>query len=279
MKIFTSRVALSAYLKEQHSEQKTIGLVPTMGALHAGHLSLVERARNESDVVVCSIFVNPTQFNDPGDLAKYPRPIEDDIEKLRNAGCHVLFMPEVSEMYIGNEKWHIDLHGLDNMLEGKIRPGHYQGVTQIVKKLFDTVQPDKAFFGQKDYQQVMVISELVKQFRIPVQLIMCPIVREEDGLAMSSRNVYLSSSDHEHALVLSKALNLSEKLFHERSIAEIKEEVSRFINKSEGVILEYFEICDPQTLQPVINKDGQSLVALVAAKVGPIRLIDNVILR
>lgn len=279
MKIFTSRVALSAYLKEQQSEQKTIGLVPTMGALHAGHLSLIERARNESDVVVCSIFVNPTQFTDPGDLAKYPRPIENDIEQLRNSGCDVLFMPEVSEMYTGNEKWHIDLHGLDNILEGKIRPGHYQGVTQIVKKLFDTVQPDKAFFGQKDYQQVMVISELVKQFKIPVQLIMCPIVREDDGLAMSSRNVYLSASDHQQALVLSQALNLSEKLFPEKSIPEIKEEVSRFINKSEGVILEYFEICDPQTLQPVSVKNGQSLVALVAAKVGQIRLIDNVILQ
>ena len=279
MKIFTGRVALSAYLKEQQSEQKTIGLVPTMGALHAGHLSLIERARNESDVVVCSIFVNPTQFNDPGDLAKYPRPVETDIRKLQDAGCDVLFMPEVSEMYSGNEEWHIDLHGLDHILEGKIRPGHYQGVTQIVKKLFDTVEPDKAFFGQKDYQQVMVISEMVKQFQIPVKLIMCPIVREQDGLAMSSRNVYLSALDHEHALVLSQALNLSQKLFPEKSIPEIKEEVSRFISKSAGVMLEYFEICDSQTLQPATIKNGQNLVALVAAKVGQIRLIDNVILQ
>jgi pantoate--beta-alanine ligase len=278
LKIFTSRSALSDYLTAKQSAKKKIGLVPTMGALHDGHLSLLQKARAESDVVVCSIFVNPTQFNDPKDLARYPRPVETDIEKLKAADCDVLFMPGVSEMYSGNEQWHIDLHGLDDILEGKIRPGHYQGVTQIVKKLFDIVKPDTAFFGQKDYQQVRVIAELVKQYQIPVKLVMCPIVREVDGLAMSSRNVYLSNTERQHALVLSKALELAKKLFSQRCINEIKEEVSRTFGNSEGVGLEYFEICDAQTLQPVTIKDGRELIALVAAKVGQIRLIDNMFL-
>ncbi|NEU08997.1 pantoate--beta-alanine ligase [Flavihumibacter sp. R14] len=278
MKIFTTRATLSGYLTEQKSLRKIIGLVPTMGALHAGHLSLIEQAHKESDVVVCSIFVNPTQFNDPGDLAKYPRPIESDIKKLENSECDVLFMPSVSEMYSEGEEWNISLNGLDSILEGKIRPGHYQGVTQIVKKLFDTVMPDKAFFGQKDYQQVQVIAELVRQYQIPVQLITCPIVREADGLAMSSRNVHLSAAEHQQALVLSRALNLAQQLFPVKTIPEVKDEISRFVKQTDGVELEYFEICDGKTLQPVTDKDDEPLVALIAAKVGGIRLIDNVIL-
>ena len=278
MKIFTTRVALSGYLSEQKASGKSVGLVPTMGALHAGHLSLISEARRACDLVVCSIFVNPTQFNDPNDLAKYPRPIEADIEKLKGAGCDILFMPEISEMYSEGESWHINLNGLDNILEGKIRPGHYQGVTQIVKKLFDTVSPDKAFFGQKDYQQIKVIAELVRQYEIPVQLVMCPIIREDDGLAMSSRNVHLSADEHQRALVLSRALNHAADIFPAKTITEVKEEVSRFVNRTSGVDLEYFEICDQKTLQPVTDKDGRPLVALIAAKVGQIRLIDNAIL-
>lgn len=277
MKIFTTRAALSAYLADQIIVCKTIGFVPTMGALHAGHLSLIGQARNESDIVVCSIFVNPTQFNDPRDLERYPRPIESDIEKLQSAGCDVLFLPQVSEMYSADEKWQINLNGLDNILEGKIRPGHYQGVTQIVKKLFDTVNPDVAFFGQKDYQQFMVITELVRQYKMPVKLSMCPIVREEDGLAMSSRNVYLSKTEHQQALGLSQALNLTKSLIGSKSVEEVKLEILRFFKTLEGVQLEYFEICDPETLLPVLNK-SENMVALVAAKVGQIRLIDNIIL-
>jgi len=265
-------------LTEQRSAGKVIGLVPTMGALHAGHLSLIRQARKASDVVVCSIFVNPTQFNDPNDLAKYPRPVEADIKQLENADCDVLFMPSVSEMYSEGEEWHISLNGLDDILEGKIRPGHYQGVTQIVKKLFDTVTPDKAFFGQKDYQQVKVITEMVRQYNIPVELVMCPIIREDDGLAMSSRNVHLSADEHQHALVLSRALNLAAQIFPDKSVSQVKEEVSRFVSHTPGVELEYFEICDTDTLQPVTEKDNGSLVALIAARVGSIRLIDNMIL-
>lgn len=279
MKIFTTRLALSEYLTEHKAAKKKIALVPTMGALHAGHLSLIDRAGKEADLVVCSIFVNPTQFNDPADLAKYPRPVESDVQKLEAACCDVLFMPEVSEMYDAPEDWFIDLHGLDNMLEGKIRPGHYQGVTQIVKKLFDTVQPDIALFGQKDYQQIMVISELVRQYNIPVRIIMCPIIREQDGLALSSRNVYLSAGEHRDALALSKALNLASKLFPARSIEEIKDEVNSYLRQAEGIEPEYFEICDSETFLPATEKNGHNLVALVAARVGSIRLIDNVILQ
>ena len=253
--------------------------MPTMGALHAGHLSLINQAIRQNNVVVCSIFVNPTQFNDPKDLAKYPRPVETDTGKLRNAGCDVLFMPEVTEMYTKDEKWQINLNGLDTILEGKIRPGHYQGVTQIVKKLFDTVNPDRAYFGQKDYQQFLVIKEMVRQYHIPLKLVMCPIVREPDGLAMSSRNIHLSAEEHEQALVLSKALNLAKELFQFKTITEIKEEVSQFLKTGQRVITEYFEICDGQTLAPVSTKDHESLVALIAARVGQVRLIDNVILQ
>jgi len=279
LKIFTTRAALSGYLAEQKTTGKKVALVPTMGALHAGHLSLIEQARKESDIVVCSIFVNPTQFNDPRDLEKYPRPIESDIAKLEKAECHVLFTPEISEMYTGDERWHIHLNGLDTILEGKIRPGHYQGVTQIVKKLFDTVNPDVALFGQKDYQQFMVISKLVKEYAIPVRLLMCPIVRESDGLAMSSRNVHLSDAEHQQALALFKALTLAKKLMPAKSIEEVKAEVTRFLTDAPGIQLDYFEICNGQTMEPVSTKSSDSLVALVAAKVGQIRLIDNVVLQ
>ncbi len=279
MDIFKTRQALSNYLGEQKLGNKQIGLVPTMGALHEGHLSLIRQSRQQNDITVCSIFVNPTQFNDPKDLAKYPRPVENDLEKLQIAKCDVAFMPEVSEMYTGGEKWHINLNGLDTLLEGKIRPGHYQGVTQIVKKLFDTVKPDKAYFGQKDYQQFLVIQEMVNQYQIPLKMVMCQIVRENDGLAMSSRNGHLSEAEYLQALALSKALKLAEQLFTYKSIAEIKDEVSRFLKTSPGVIMEYFEICNGKTLIPVSKKEAKSLVALIAARVGQVRLIDNVILR
>ncbi|MBC7743871.1 MAG: pantoate--beta-alanine ligase [Flavobacterium sp.] len=278
MKIYTSRAVLSKFLLTQQSSKKSVGLVPTMGALHKGHLSLIKAAKLKNELVVCSIFVNPTQFSDPVDLAKYPRQVESDIEKLKVAGCDILFLPEVSEMYSKDEKWHIDLNGLDQILEGLVRPGHYQGVTQIVKKLFDTVKPDTAFFGQKDYQQYMVISEMVRQYSLPLQLIMCPIIREEDGLAMSSRNIYLSEDQHREALALNKGLQLAASLFSSSSILEIKKKVLQFLKNEPGITLEYFEICDSKTLKTVEEKKPGNLVALIAARIGSIRLIDNILL-
>ncbi|MFA6945812.1 MAG: pantoate--beta-alanine ligase [Pedobacter sp.] len=278
MKIFSSREAIHSYLDELKSAGKSIGFVPTMGALHAGHLSLIEAARKQADIIVCSIFVNPTQFNDKKDLENYPRPIEDDLRELRESKCDVLFLPEVDEMYNRSDFWNIELDNLDKILEGKLRPGHYQGVTQIVKKLFDTVNPDLAFFGQKDYQQIMVISHMVKELRIPVKLIICPIIRERDGLAMSSRNIYLTPEERQQALALFKGLSMAKDLFKSKTISQIKKELGAFLNSSPGIETEYFEIFNARTFEPVSTKRAAVIIALVAARIGKIRIIDNMYL-
>ncbi len=260
-------------------EQQRIALVPTMGALHKGHVSLVKMAQQQAEVVVCSIFVNPTQFTDPKDLEKYPRPFEHDMKMLEEAGCHVVFMPSVTEMYPTPEEWHIDLGPAEFLLEGEFRKGHYQGVTQIVKKLFDAVSPDVAFFGQKDFQQVLMIKNMVAWFKLPVQIVSCPIIREDDGLAMSSRNIHLTASDRENALVLSRALNYVKDNFSALSIPELIENAKALINATPGVALDYFSIANGKTLLPEEDKSHQDIVVLVAAKVGETRLIDNMILR
>jgi pantoate--beta-alanine ligase len=282
LKIFTTRKSLGEYLEQTRRAGKTIGFVPTMGALHAGHLSLITQAQQQSGEVVCSIFVNPTQFNDPKDLEKYPRPIASDIEKLESIGCDVLFNPEVGEMYAGNEQWHLDIGELEHLLEGKFRPGHYQGVTQVVYKLFDIVQPDVAFFGQKDYQQFLVIQKMVELMHLPVKLVMCPILREADGLAMSSRNIHLSAEDRQHALILSRTLNWLKENLDLAKIDSLIEECKKKINEEPNVHLEYFEVVHSDNLHRVDehnpNPDHKSrydVVALVAAKVGNTRLIDN----
>jgi pantoate--beta-alanine ligase len=250
-----------------------------MGALHQGHISLIAQAQQQADVVVCSIFVNPTQFTDPKDLEKYPRPIEADIAKLEQAGCDVLFNPPVSEMYAGNESWHLNIGELEHLLEGKFRPGHYQGVMQVVHKLFSIIKPDLAFFGQKDYQQVMVIGQMVNLLNMPVKLVMCPIEREADGLAMSSRNIHLTADDRRHALILSKALQQAQSEFNSNQLlTTILEHAEQLISSEPGTQLEYFEIADGKTLHAA-TPDSQSIVALVAARVGNTRLIDNVIIR
>lgn len=255
-----------------------ITFVPTMGALHRGHLSLIERAKALGDIVVCSIFVNPTQFNDPKDLEIYPRPIQDDIKKLEAVSCDVLFNPAVAEIYAGNENWHLDIGELEGLLEGKFRPGHYQGVTQVVYKLFNIVKPDIALFGQKDYQQFLVINHMIRLLNLPVKLVMCPIAREADGLAMSSRNIHLTAADREHALILSKTLNEVKQNFDPDKIDRLKHLAEQAIAAEPGVIPAYFEIADGETLLPA-NKNTKTIVALVAATVGKTRLIDNVIVK
>ena len=279
LKIFYTRSALSEYVNSKRALNISIGFVPTMGALHNGHLSLIQIAAAQTKLVVCSIFVNPTQFTDSKDLDNYPRPIQADIAKLEKADCDVLFLPAVSEMYDDLAHWHIDLGELDERLEGRVRPGHYQGVTQIVYKLFNSVKPDKAFFGQKDYQQFLVIKEMVEQIKINVQLVMCPIIREHDGLAMSSRNIYLSDKEHSDALVLNKILQQSKNNFADKSVETLKNEAVQTLKSEPGIELEYFEICNGNNLEPANSKDPQNLIALVAAKVGHTRLIDNIILR
>ena len=277
MKIFNTRKALGEYLENLCIGHNTIGLVPTMGALHDGHLSLLSIAQQQCDVTVCSIFVNPTQFNDPKDLEKYPRPIESDIAKLEQAGCDVLFNPGVDEMYAPDERWHLDIGELETLLEGKFRPGHYQGVTQVVYKLFDIVKPDLAFFGQKDYQQCLIIQRMVDLLKLPVKLVICPILREPDGLAMSSRNIHLSAEDRQHALILSKTLNWLKDNFDPGRIEALQLACFNHINTEPGVQAEYFEIADGGNLHPA-QSATKNIVALVAARVGSTRLIDNVII-
>jgi pantoate--beta-alanine ligase len=278
MKIFTTRKALQKHLQQASAAHKTIGLVPTMGALHQGHVSLIKQAQACNDEIICSIFVNPTQFNDPKDLEKYPRTIEADIQMLEQANCDVLFSPDEKEMYDGNEQWHLDIGGLENLLEGKFRPGHYQGVTQIVFKLLSLVKPDTAFFGQKDYQQFLVISKMVELLKIPVELVMCPIEREPDGLAMSSRNIHLTPDDRRHALILSKTLDWVKSNFDSGNIIGLKRNAELMISNEPGIELEYFEMADSDTLLPA-SENSKKIVALIAARAGKTRLIDNVILR
>jgi len=277
LKIFTTKEALRQHLTHLRTSDKTTGFVPTMGALHQGHLSLIEQAQKENDVIVASIFVNPSQFNDPKDLEKYPRTIEADIKLLEQVKCDILFNPAVNEIYDDNEQWHLDIGEAEHLLEGKFRPGHYQGVTQVVYKLFNIVNPNTAYFGQKDYQQFLIISKMVQMLNMPVKLVMCPIKREADGLAMSSRNVHLTKEDRQHALILSKALNRVKQNFNSNNIPQLKKDAGQMISAEPGVQLDYFEIVDGDTLHPA-DQNTKNVVALVAAKVGNTRLIDNVLL-
>lgn len=279
MKIFNTKAELEQHLSVLKHNGLRIGFVPTMGALHQGHLSLINLAKQQTDVVVCSIFVNPTQFNDPKDLELYPKPIASDIEKLESVDCDVLFNPVTSEMYSENEQWALDLDGLDLLLEGEQRPGHYQGVTQIVKKLFDCVQPQKAFFGQKDYQQFLVIEKMVKKLAMKVELVMCPIVREADGLAMSSRNIRLSAEERKNALAIYQTLCWMKDHFGHCDLHELKALGREKLGKCPGIVLEYLEICDGDSLIEATNQNPQKLVVLVAAKLGKTRLIDNILLK
>lgn len=279
LKVINTIAALKSLLGPIKLAQQKIALVPTMGALHKGHVSLIKIAQQHADVVVCSIFVNPTQFTDPKDLEKYPRPLEHDMKMLEEAGCNVVFMPSVTEMYPKPEAWHIDLGPAEFLLEGEFRKGHYQGVTQIVKKLFDAVNPDIAFFGQKDFQQVLMIKNMVAHFQMAIQIVSCPIIREDDGLAMSSRNIHLTAADRENALVLSKALLFVKDNFASLPIPALLEQAKKLINDTPGVELDYFTIANGETLLPEEDKSHHDIVALVAAKVGHTRLIDNMILR
>jgi len=281
LEIFKTKAALKAFLQPLKASGKKIALVPTMGALHNGHISLIKLAQQNADIIICSIFVNPTQFTDPKDLEKYPRPIEHDLAMLADAGCNGVFMPNVDEMYPtgADEAWHIDLGNAEFLLEGEFRKGHYQGVTQIVKKLFDAVEPDIAMFGQKDFQQVLMIKNMLAYFKLPITIITCPIIREDDGLAMSSRNIHLSADDRKHSLVLSKSLQFVIDHFNEYSLTELVDRAKSFYRNIDGVELDYFTIANGNTLEPAKSKDESNLVALVAAKVGSTRLIDNMIIK
>jgi len=251
-----------------------------MGALHAGHLSLVRAARVRCDVVAASIFVNPTQFGPSEDFAKYPRSFETDCAALEKEGVDIVFAPTVEEMYLKGETTWVTVEGLSEKLDGRSRPGHFRGVTTVVSKLFHIVQPDVAFFGQKDAAQLAVIRRMVRDLNFPVEVVGCPIVREPDGLAMSSRNVYLSSEERMRALALHRSLQCVEERFRtgETAAARLSETAQAVIAREPGVRLDYFEIVDPDSLEPVDRIAKAALVA-VAAYVGSTRLIDNVVLK
>ncbi len=260
-------------------KEKTIGFVPTMGYLHEGHVSLVRRSKKENDITIVSIFVNPTQFGPNEDYNSYPRDLKRDLSMLEKEGVDFVFIPEVEEMYPKNYSTYVNEESLSRYLCGRSRPGHFRGVCTVVTKLFNIVKPHRAYFGQKDAQQFRIIRRMVRDLNMDVEVIECPIVRESDGLAMSSRNVYLSTEERNQALALNKSLKMVENLYKsgERSAEKMKEEMVQYLSSFDKIKIDYVEIVDEETLEPVEKIEGKVIVA-IAAWVGKARLIDNTIL-
>jgi pantoate--beta-alanine ligase len=280
MIIIKQAARLQEYLKQQAARGLVSGFVPTMGALHQGHLSLITESRKHAGITVCSIFVNPTQFNDPKDFDKYPKTLEQDILLLENAGTDILFLPSVDEVYTDGltNLEHYDLGYLETILEGKFRPGHFQGVCQVMYRLLKLVQPDLLFMGQKDYQQCMVVKRLLTLMESKTQLIPAPTIRENSGLAMSSRNMRLSEQQRGEAVDISKILRFIRENLQYQSLNALKSAATEQLQQA-GFKVDYVEIAHAETLEPIEEWDGKTpLVALVAAFLGDIRLIDNLIL-
>ena len=278
MRIVKTRSELDALLDPCRKAGQQIGLVPTMGALHAGHVSLVSRCVKENDVCVVSVFVNPTQFNDKSDLAAYPRTPEKDAALLEANGCSIVFMPEVAEMYPEPDTREFHFGPLEQVMEGPYRPGHFNGVAQIVSKLFYAVRPHKAYFGEKDFQQIAIVKSMVSQLALPVEIVPCPIVREPDGLAMSSRNTRLSAEERKKAVLISKILFESRTFAAANSLADTKAFVEKGIQAEPVFRLDYYAIVDGNSLQPVQSwEDSSYVVGCIAVYCGEVRLIDNII--
>ncbi|MDR1980748.1 MAG: pantoate--beta-alanine ligase [Tannerellaceae bacterium] len=277
MKIVNSIEELRTGLAQEKGVGRSVGFVPTMGALHDGHLSLVKQGVEENDVCVVSIFVNPTQFNDRNDLATYPRTLDKDCAMLEAAGCDYLFAPSEAEMYPVPDTRRFDFGTLSQVMEGAYRPGHFNGVAQIVSKLFDAVKPDRAYFGEKDFQQIAVVRAMAKQLDLPVQIIACPILREEDGLAMSSRNVRLTPGQRQKAPLIARTLKESTNFVPGKSVREVMEYVVHTINNEQVMRVEYFEIVDGHTLEAIENwTDTTYPVGCIVVYCGEVRLIDNI---
>ena len=277
MKIVHSIAELQKEIVAFRNDKKNIGFVPTMGALHAGHCSLVKQCVAENDVCVVSVFVNPTQFNNADDLLKYPRTLERDAQLLEENGCQLIFSPEPHEIYSEkelNQTFEFDFGGLDAVMEGKFRPGHFNGVVQIVSKLFDLVQPNKAYFGEKDFQQLAIIRRMVKIMNYPIEIIGCPIVREKSGLALSSRNERLSTTEKEIATNIARTLFESRQLKASQSVLQVKNWVIEQINRVEKLHVEYYEIVDADTLQE--TEKWANAVGCITVFCGEVRLIDNI---
>lgn len=261
----------------QTTGQKCVGLVPTMGALHAGHLSLVQRARRECDTVVVSIFVNPTQFNDKNDLRNYPRTLDADLTLLESAGADYVFAPSVEEIYPEPDTRQFDFGPIDKVMEGASRPGHFNGVGQVVSRLFDTVRPERAYFGEKDFQQIAVIKEMVRQLALPVKIVECPIVRDTDGLALSSRNTLLDAPHRAAAPHIYASLQQAVSRVGRMSVGELRVWVKEEVERNPLLKVVYFEVVDSLTMQPVASWDQKcDKQGCIAVQAGNIRLIDNI---
>ena len=279
MKVYSTISALQEHVSKLKLEGKTIGFVPTMGALHYGHISLVSSAITQCDITIVSIFVNPTQFNNPEDLHNYPRTLESDIELLSTIDCDIVFAPSVKEMYPEKSvSIQLDLGNLAEVMEGKFRPGHFDGVVNIVSRLFEIVKPDKAFFGLKDFQQVSVIRFMTNFLKLPIQIIACPTLREVSGLAMSSRNMRLSETQKEDSLIIFNSLCLGKEIANNQTPDEVKAKVIEFFKKGK-LILEYFEIVNPITLESLTSQWVPNATACIVAFCGDVRLIDNMNLK
>jgi len=280
MEIFKEIEPLKAFLRQQKIATRSLGFVPTMGALHQGHLSLIKASRVENALTICSIYVNPAQFNNLSDLAKYPRTLDQDIERLRKTGCDVLFCPDNSEMYSSESQIKFDFGILDKVMEGRYRPGHFSGVALVVSKLFHIVSPDKAYFGQKDFQQFKIIEKLVEELKFEITLRCRPIEREPDGLAMSSRNVRLSAEQRKKAIIFYDSLKETRELLEKgNSMQNVRQVIKNKFENSNEVRLEYLELADVSNLSPQENvSDKINAILLIAGYVGEVRLIDNLLL-
>lgn len=277
MEIFKEIEPLRAFLKVYRRGRKSIGLVPTMGALHDGHLSLIQASKAQNDLTVCSIYINPTQFNNAGDLAKYPKTVEKDVEMLKKSGSDVLFLPDNLTMYGKEGVLKLDFGLLDKVLEGEFRPGHFSGVALVVSKFFNIIQPDRAYFGQKDFQQFKIISRLVEELKFNIELPFIPTLREADGLAMSSRNLRLNPEERVKALIFFKSLQLGRvELQKGTSLKAVKNKIQSLFEAISNVRLEYFEVANASNLM-VLDRvnDTTDSIMLIAGFVGEVRLIDN----
>lgn len=276
MKVISSVSDMQKTAEALRLKGRRIGLVPTMGYLHEGHMSLMRRAREDCDVVVASVFVNPMQFGPGEDFERYPRDAEGDRKRCESTGADILFMPDAKDMYTLSAPVFVTVEGISDILEGAIRPGHFRGVATVVAKLFNITKPHRAYFGQKDYQQCIVIKRMVAGLNMDVDIVVMPTIREPDGLAMSSRNVYLAPEERNAAAALPKALKTAEELIRQgvSDLSDIKERMRNIILSSKGVAIDYIEIADPETLEP-LDIAGGRMVLLVAIRINGTRLIDN----
>jgi pantoate--beta-alanine ligase len=279
MIVFNKKKELKKHLSTL-SKDNTIGFTPTMGSLHEGHLSLIKKSKGDCNLSICSVFVNPTQFNDKNDYLSYPKNIEDDLSLLREMKCNIVYVPSITDVYPKNkEKKQYDFNGLDVFLEGKHRAGHFNGVATIVEELFQIIEPNYAYFGEKDLQQLCIIKQLVKNKNINTKIIGCPTIREKNGLAKSSRNKLLSQDDFEYCSIIYQQLTLCKKHFKKKSFTELKKQIVERLTKEDRIEIEYFEFVDIKTLKPQHTSNSKTkYAACIAVNISGVRLIDNIIL-